>query len=601
MTNKLLIYVPLCILSVCTLGQSKKKLDSLKQLFSEHPEDTIGVEALNLLSQSLYGSDSDSSLRLAQKAEDISRRINYPRGLSHAYHNKGSNYSNRSQHDSALLYFEKSLTIKEELKDSIAITGSLNNIGGVYYYQGDFARALYYFQESLKLKVLLRGYDWRAASSLHNIGHIYNEQKDYERALAYFHQALEIRVKEKDFPGEASTLGAIGLVYLDQKNYSKALDFAKKSLERYDTLGLKCKSLVPTINVGLSFIGLDNPDSALFYLLSGYEDAVACKATNHIPDALLGMGLAYAKKGLIKVAEKKILKSYEIANQYDLKSGAQEAAGELYKLYKSSNRLNEALTYMEISRRLKEQLSNEELTKKITSMELNYLFEQERDSLNFQKQSELMVLEAKVEKQHTRQLIALISLLLIVVFSMMIYRNYQLKKVANENLKKKNEIQEENIRLEEQMAEKLRIESTKKTESLEASSNQLIQFNQRLADIALEIKESEMLKEQGLDRRIIKELEQLRNIDHQWDNMKVHFESVHPDFFEKLEHRFPQLSSNDYKIMAFLKMKLTNKEIALAQNITIQAVEQAKRRLKKKLGMEAYDSDIIDFVESQMV
>ena len=71
--------------------------------------------------------------------------------------------------------------------------------------------------------------------------------------------------------------------------------------------------------------------------------------------------------------------------------------------------------------------------------------------------------------------------------------------------------------------------------------------------------------------------------------------------FTKLERSFPHLTPNDHKLLAFLKMKLSNKEIAIVMNVTRRAVEQAKRRLKKKLGMCAQDMDIIGYVESSPV
>lgn len=46
-----------------------------------------------------------------------------------------------------------------------------------------------------------------------------------------------------------------------------------------------------------------------------------------------------------------------------------------------------------------------------------------------------------------------------------------------------------------------------------------------------------------------------------------------------------------------MKMKLSNKEIAVILNVTRRAVEQSKRRIKKKLEMDVDNSDILGFVE----
>ena len=56
---------------------------------------------------------------------------------------------------------------------------------------------------------------------------------------------------------------------------------------------------------------------------------------------------------------------------------------------------------------------------------------------------------------------------------------------------------------------------------------------------------------------------------------------------------------NDQKVLAFLKMKLSNKEIALILNVEKKTVEHSKRRLKKKIGMDIEDTDILRFIEQR--
>lgn len=68
-----------------------------------------------------------------------------------------------------------------------------------------------------------------------------------------------------------------------------------------------------------------------------------------------------------------------------------------------------------------------------------------------------------------------------------------------------------------------------------------------------------------------------------WENFKIHFEKIHPDFFEGLKLDHPELTSNEIRLSAYLKLNLTNKEIAVLQNIEPSSVKRAKIRLKQKL------------------
>ncbi|HUS86765.1 MAG TPA: PAS domain-containing protein [Bacteroidales bacterium] len=70
-----------------------------------------------------------------------------------------------------------------------------------------------------------------------------------------------------------------------------------------------------------------------------------------------------------------------------------------------------------------------------------------------------------------------------------------------------------------------------------------------------------------------------------WNGFTLHFEKVHPGFFERLSIAFPGLTSKDKKLCAYLRLQLATKEIATLLNITPQSAEISRVRLRKKLGL----------------
>ena len=76
-----------------------------------------------------------------------------------------------------------------------------------------------------------------------------------------------------------------------------------------------------------------------------------------------------------------------------------------------------------------------------------------------------------------------------------------------------------------------------------------------------------------------------------WHKFVLHFNDVHPQFFDKLQARFPNLSDNDLRVCAYIKMKLTNKETAQLLNISSKGLETARYRLEKKTNLNA-DEDL---------
>ena len=81
------------------------------------------------------------------------------------------------------------------------------------------------------------------------------------------------------------------------------------------------------------------------------------------------------------------------------------------------------------------------------------------------------------------------------------------------------------------------------------------------------------------------------------NEFETRFEQVHEAFFVQLNSRFPDLTPNDRRICAFLKLNMSTKDIALLTNRSPRSIESARYRLKKKLGLGAED-DILNFLQS---
>jgi len=84
-----------------------------------------------------------------------------------------------------------------------------------------------------------------------------------------------------------------------------------------------------------------------------------------------------------------------------------------------------------------------------------------------------------------------------------------------------------------------------------------------------------------------KEVDRLIQFDNSWDDFKRHFESVHPQFFQKLAESYPKLTKNDIRHCAFIKMGMKTKEIASILNVSTRAVEKVRERMKTKLDISS--------------
>ena len=77
------------------------------------------------------------------------------------------------------------------------------------------------------------------------------------------------------------------------------------------------------------------------------------------------------------------------------------------------------------------------------------------------------------------------------------------------------------------------------------------------------------------------------NISHDddWQKFAHNFDVVYEDYLKRLVAKFPQLSINDQRLCASLKMGLSSKEIAPLLNISYRIAEMARYRLRKKMQL----------------
>jgi DNA-binding response OmpR family regulator/DNA-binding CsgD family transcriptional regulator len=71
-----------------------------------------------------------------------------------------------------------------------------------------------------------------------------------------------------------------------------------------------------------------------------------------------------------------------------------------------------------------------------------------------------------------------------------------------------------------------------------------------------------------------------------WKEFENHFEKVHPSFFTNLHRQFPDLTSSESELCAFIKLNMTNKEILAITQKTDNTLKKSRQRLKKKLGLD---------------
>jgi ligand-binding sensor domain-containing protein len=74
--------------------------------------------------------------------------------------------------------------------------------------------------------------------------------------------------------------------------------------------------------------------------------------------------------------------------------------------------------------------------------------------------------------------------------------------------------------------------------------------------------------------------------DQDWERFTDHFDTVHEGFLKRLKQQYPDLSSSTLKLCAFIKMRLSAKQIATLMNTAPDSVLKARYRLRTKFNLE---------------
>jgi ligand-binding sensor domain-containing protein/DNA-binding protein H-NS/DNA-binding CsgD family transcriptional regulator len=165
----------------------------------------------------------------------------------------------------------------------------------------------------------------------------------------------------------------------------------------------------------------------------------------------------------------------------------------------------------------------------------------------------------------------------------------QAKNKKFEKEKKKLEIESQkalHLKITEHAKEKLEEELQSRQKELAAATMNIAQKNEKFLEIKEKLTAIDILEK---DRRkinsLVKLLDDELNDDSYWTQFEKHFNSLNDNFIKRLQNEHPTITHKDLKMCAFLRMNLSNKEIASLLNITLRGVEASRLRLRRKLDL----------------
>ncbi|MFK7833557.1 MAG: hypothetical protein AB8B52_09790 [Winogradskyella sp.] len=611
---KYLGFLALFMFSVVVNAQNTALIDSLKlELNTRKTDDSLKVKILSQLHEKLMFSQPEAARSYALEELKISRKIGYKKGIATGHMHIGDYYGNRSENDSALYYYSKA---KQYFKDINSIRGLIfinHSLAGIEETTGNLDEAIAIAKETLQL---IEDHEeegdlkTKFIGAQHNaLANRYIEKGSYRMALIEALKALACFEKINHQSRKADVIKQIGDIESGLENHKKAITYYKQAIDIYTTLDEKMYLAYAYNSLGISYLNLkDYTNAKISYNLAiensrAVEDKLSLTNVMHnlaelelinknydqakvllldakalAEEQQLQLSLANAFDGLSKVdyesdnflgALNKNMRAITLAKS----NGALPQLQSLYnyrsKILEMLNQDKEAISYLKASQSIKDSLFSTKKSQQIEELKAIYETEKKEQQIKNQK-NEIELLNIKSDVNNLQRLLLALGLVLALIAAYAFYQRNKRNKLDKEKA-------EANLEF--------------KTKELTTHALHLAKKNEVLNDLK---QKAEALKGDVNSNRGYQTLIQMINFDLQdddnWENFSKYFEEVHKDFSTKAQQQFPNITTNDLRLMALMKMNLSSKEIANILNISNDGIKKARYRLRKKLNLETKDS-----------
>ncbi|SFZ92796.1 DNA-binding transcriptional regulator, CsgD family [Flaviramulus basaltis] len=470
------------------------------------------------------------ALQLSNKALKTAEELQNGLMLSDAHQQKSTIYLDKGDYKNAINQLINASKALDTLKSKKPLKLAIINvgIGRTETLRDNYKEAIPYITKGIKTFENLNHNKWLAISYM-ELGNTYYDLKDYTNALLIYKKGLKISETMNWNNFIAPYTSNIGAIYLEEKEFDKALKYFFKSNEISSKHGSINNQIIYLNDVASAYFGKKNYNKSLNYYTQAIHLADSIGSIDNLSDAYLERSETYENLNLIELALSD------------------------YKKYHN----------------LKDSIFNSTKSKQIEELKTKYETEKKEQEILLQK-NEINLLKQKGEINNLYKILFGIGFLLSLIGFYAVRQKLKRSKAEKE---------------------KLDLELDFKRKQLTTHALHLAKKNEVLEGLKQKAEELKSLENsQNGYQQLIRTINFDLQDDNNWENFSKYFQEVHKDFNSKVKQRFPDVTSNELRLMSLLKMNLSSKEIANILNISHEGIKKARYRLRKKLDITTDDS-----------
>ncbi len=468
----------------------------------------------------------------------------------------------------SLIQYKKAFTIAEVQNQPEHMTSACYQLGELYYGLDDYVNAQKYYMKGYQIAEKNRIYRLMVYCSA-GLGSVFIFNNEFESALKYIKRAMLLAEKYNYSEDIPKLINLMGVVYLYKNQLDSAMYYYQKLLEA--GIEQKDSTLIGCAYNNMADVNNANGNyrEAIALLEKSYSISIVKKQMKAVASILSNKGESLMKLGNYEEAKKTLFESLAIAKKQGFLSTEMKVYENLSQLYKDQGDYQQAFDYFQQYTNCKDSIFDLKKQRQIHHIEAQNQIDQAEKQYEIYRQ-----------KAYIRSIFlgfSLIFTVLVLIISILYYHKFKLKIAVQE-------------------LEKTRIKGAldmKNREMVSLSMN-LTQKQQLVSQVKESVRKANNLPGDSAAEDLLREISGKINTDHyienNWVSFFKHFNDVHPTFFSGLQEKHPDLSANDLRHCAYIKLNLRSNEVALINNINKKSVYMIRYRLKSKLGLNPTDT-----------
>jgi tetratricopeptide (TPR) repeat protein/DNA-binding CsgD family transcriptional regulator len=436
----------------------------------------------------------------------------------------------------ALDYYRKGVALAEKYNYEGPMGDFYMNIGNIHSEAHNYPDALHYY--TLAKEAFQHNANTPSVGiALENIGQVYYDLNELNTALENYRLAVSIFTERRDHFNLGETYSKMARVYVKMNNHSQALQLLDSCLREME-------------QVGTGYAGPKDVTLAGVYATLGHVNLVAGNSSD---------ALNYLRKG------------YVLSQKNDQLAISSDICFDISRYFEKYEMPDSSIYYYKLYHSYYGKHLDEDNIRKLAYQSAEFKFEQQAKAVEVER------LKSEANSRKIQLILALVIAGLIIGLGIF-YFFYKLGKTKLQQ----SQLEKQNIANELEFRNK----------ELTTTVMHQVKNTEFILRIAEKLKQSKITDHpvyRGFVNEILSEIEFDSNTD-AWKEFEISFQRVHVDFYKKLGENYPDLSSNELRLCAYLKLNLGTKDIAAITYQSTNSIDVARHRLRNKLGLKKEES-----------